>query len=186
VTRTRHLIALGLGALLAAGVLRRLGRTTFPDHDDESPAESQSPPAHAWEGPLRHIVHGAERGGVSTSALVADETTLYDNFQLGMELLRSGNPAQAAVRLERARHGAPRKASVREALGRAYFQLGRLKDAEGEFRTVVEVDPTNDYAHFCLSRVLQRRGRFKQADVHLKLARAMSPDEERYRRWSEN
>jgi Flp pilus assembly protein TadD len=71
-------------------------------------------------------------------------------------------------------------------LGRAYFELGRLKEAEVEFRTVVDVDPTNDYAHFCLSRVLQRRGRFKQADLHLKLARAMSPDEERYRRWSES
>jgi Flp pilus assembly protein TadD len=109
---------------------------------------------------------------------------VYEHFQAGMELLENGNPAQAAVRLEKARSAQPGKASVREALGRAYFDLGRLHEAEREFRSVVEIDPTNDYAHYCLSRVLQRRGRFKQAEAHLKLARAMSPDERRYRRWS--
>jgi Flp pilus assembly protein TadD len=137
-----------------------------------------------WEGPLRGLVEGgAAHAGAPQQAPPLDDAAVYEHFQCGMELLQGGHPAQAAIRLEKARRGAPGKTSVREALGRAYFELGRLKDAEHEFKSVVEVDPTNDYAHFCLSRVFQRRGRFKQAEVHLKLARAMSPDDERYRRW---
>lgn len=184
-TKSRYLMGAGLAALLALAGLRRLGRNVSPLPDEEVGGEPGANPTRTWEGPLRHIAHGTEQEG-RRGALVVDETAVYDDFQQGMELLQTGNPAQAAVRLEKARRGAPRKASVREALGRAYFELGRLREAENEFRTVVDVDPTNDYAHFCLSRVLQRRGRFKQADVHLKLARAMSPDEERYRRWSES
>lgn len=155
-------------------------------------SEQAGPPAleTTWHGPLRHLVSGRPSGsevsGETVHAAHRDETAVYEHFQVGMGLLETGNPAQAAVRLERARKGAPQKTSVREALGRAYFEVGRLKDAEAEFRSVVEIDPTNDYAHFCLSRVLQRRGRFKQAEIHLKLARAMSPEEERYRRWSES
>jgi Flp pilus assembly protein TadD len=65
-------------------------------------------------------------------------------------------------------------------LGRAYFALGRLSDAEVEFRAVVELAPSNDYAHYCLARVLQRRGRFDEAAGHVKLARAMRPGDPRY------
>jgi Flp pilus assembly protein TadD len=69
---------------------------------------------------------------------------------------------------------------VHEALGRACFELGRLDDAEREFRAVIEMAPTDDYAHFCLARVLQRRGRFDEAAGHSKLARAMRPGDRRY------
>jgi Flp pilus assembly protein TadD len=97
-----------------------------------------------------------------------------------LALLASDNPAQAAVRLEKARRGVADKASVREALGRAYFALGRLDEAEVEFRAVIEMAPSNDYAHYCLARVLQRRGRFDEAAGHVKLARAMRPGDPRY------
>lgn len=105
---------------------------------------------------------------------------MYDHYTAGMALLASGNPSQSAVRLEKARRAAPDKASVREALGRAYFESGRLQESEAEFRAVIEIAPTNDYAHYCLARVLQRRGRFDEAARHVKLARAMSPGDPRY------
>jgi len=97
----------------------------------------------------------------------------YEHFSAGMELLASGNPAQAAVRLEKARAAEPGKASVREALGRAYFALGRWNEAESEFRATLCVCPTNDYAHYSLSRVLRNSGRHQEAEAHLRLARAM-------------
>lgn len=97
----------------------------------------------------------------------------YEHFSAGAALLASGNPAQAAVRLEKARIAEPEKASVREALGRAYFALSRWDEAESEFRATVRVCPTNDYAHYCLSRVLRMSGRHQEAEMHLKLARAM-------------
>jgi len=110
----------------------------------------------------------------------AEAGELYQHFQTGLELLESGNPAQAATRLEKARALSPAKTSIREALGRAYFAVGRWTEAEGEFRTVVEAAPTNDYAHYCLAKSLQRQGQHEQARVHLKLARAMRPGDHRY------
>jgi Flp pilus assembly protein TadD len=104
------------------------------------------------------------------------KNSLYEHFSAGTALLATGNPAQAAVRLEKVRAVEPGKAGVREALGRAYFALGRWKDAEDEFRAVLTVCPTNDYAHYCLSCVLRKRGRHQEAEAHLKLARAMGGD----------
>jgi len=122
----------------------------------------------------------------SAGEAVAESVTpavfpVYEHYTMGLSLLQSGNPAQAAIRLEKARSAAPGKTSIREALGRAYFELHRLPEAESEFRAVLAEAPTNDYAHFALGRVLERRGRFQEAAVHRKLARAMSPGEPRYR-----
>jgi len=124
-------------------------------------------------------------GGVRAAAGILEEQPaeageLYQHFQTGLELLESGNPAQAATRLEKARALSPAKTSIREALGRAYFAVGRWTEAEDEFRTVVEAAPTNDYAHYCLAKSLQRQGQHEQARVHLKLARAMRPGDHRY------
>lgn len=112
----------------------------------------------------------------------ADGEAAYAHFQAGTELLAGGNPAQACVRLEKARNLAPDRCSIREALGRAYFALGRLPEAEAEFRAVVERSPSDDYAHFCLSRTLRRLGRGTEAGAHLKLARALRPGDPRYAR----
>ena len=65
-------------------------------------------------------------------------TETYDLFQKGREQLRSGMPAQATVSLEKARRREPNSRSIREALGIAYFRLGRWTEAEAEFRALVE------------------------------------------------
>ncbi|GAB4242930.1 MAG: hypothetical protein Kow00129_01700 [Thermoleophilia bacterium] len=117
------------------------------------------------------------RTDVPADTSLPEEAVVYQHFQAGVELLESGNPAQAAVRLQKARRAAPGKASIREALGRAYFALGRWQAAEEEFRAVIEIAPTNDYAHFALGRSLQRQGLHEAAQPHLKLARAMRGQE---------
>jgi tetratricopeptide (TPR) repeat protein len=119
---------------------------------------------------------GDSRETARTSPPSANDGLTYEHFSAGAALLASGNPAQAAVRLEKARAAEPDKASVREALGRAYFALGRWREAESEFRVALRVCPTNDYAHYCLSQVLHKSGREQEADAHLKLARAMGND----------
>lgn len=116
----------------------------------------------------------------STFLSEVDGEAVYLHFQAGSELLDTGNPAQAAVRLEKARALAPELCSIREALGRAYFAVGRLPGAEAEFRAVIARSPSNDYAHYCLSRTLKRLGRGTEAGAHLKLARALRPDDPRY------
>lgn len=104
----------------------------------------------------------------------------YAHFRAGTELLRGGNPAQALVRLEKSRTLAPGKSSISEALGRAYYAVGRWPDAEAEFRTIIGRCPSDDYAHYCLYRILRKTGRDDEAQTHLRLARAMKPQDPRY------
>ena len=63
----------------------------------------------------------------------------YENFQEGRRRLKKGMPAQATVVLEKAKTLEPEKASIREALGIAYFRLARWQEAEAEFRAVLEL-----------------------------------------------
>ena len=105
----------------------------------------------------------------------------YNLFQLGREHLKKGMAAQATVALEKAKKREPDKASIREALGIAYFRLARWRDAEQEFRTIVEeLSPTDHYAHYALGRSLEQLGKTSEANGHYKLASSMKPGSETY------
>jgi Flp pilus assembly protein TadD len=105
----------------------------------------------------------------------------YELFQQGRRHLASGRAAQATVALEKAKRREPRKASIREALGIAYFRIQRFPEAEAEFRAVLEIAPADDYAHFALARSLDKQGRHREARPHYKLARCLRPSSEDYR-----
>ena len=106
---------------------------------------------------------------------------LYDLFQRGMDLLEAGDFNAATIPLAKARDLDPEKASIREALGRAYFHSGRFAQAAVEFRAVVEAHQVNDYAHFCLGRALSKTGETEQARHHLALASNLRPERGDYR-----
>ena len=105
----------------------------------------------------------------------------YELFQRGSELLAAGHAHQAVISLEQARDAAPGHGSVREALGRAYYGAGRTSAAEAEFAEALEIDPSNDYAHFGLGLCLARGGKRTRALGHLRLAVAMRPEVDSYR-----
>ncbi len=105
---------------------------------------------------------------------------VYEAFQEGRRRLRDGQAAQATVPLEKARRREPGKASIREALGIAYFRLARYEEAEAEFRTVLDLAPVNHYAHYALGRCLERQGKVVEANGHYKLARSLRPGEPDY------
>ena len=104
----------------------------------------------------------------------------YDLFREGQQRLRQGMIAQATVPLEKAKRLEPRKASIRETLGIAYFRLRRWREAEEEFRAVLELSPTDHYAHYALGRALEKQGRASEANGHYKLASSMEPASKRY------
>ena len=105
----------------------------------------------------------------------------YDLFREGQKRLRGGMTAQATVPLEKAKRLEPEKASIREALGIAYFRLARWEDAEREFRAIVEdLAPTDDYAHYALGRALEKQGKAAEANGHYKLASSLRPQNEHY------
>jgi Flp pilus assembly protein TadD len=104
----------------------------------------------------------------------------YDLFQQGRAHLRKGRAAQATVALEKAKRREPRKASIREALGIAYFRIQRWAEAENEFRAMLELSPADDYAHYALGRCLENQGRAAEANGHYKLASSLRPGSEQY------
>ena len=106
---------------------------------------------------------------------------VYDLFQRGTALLEAGDFNQATVPLSKAAGLEPDKTSIREALGRAYFHIGRYAAAGEEFAAVVERSPVNDFAHFCLGRALAKMGRREEARRHLTLAARLRPDRADYR-----
>jgi Flp pilus assembly protein TadD len=104
----------------------------------------------------------------------------YNLFQQGRDHLKRGMAAQATVALEKAKRLEPDKASIREALGIAYFRIKRWDEAEREFRAVLELSPTDDYAHYALGRCLEKLGRDREANGHYKLASSLNPESKRY------
>src|SRR5438105_6968123 len=104
----------------------------------------------------------------------------YDLFREGQERLRRGMTAQATVPLEKAKRLEPEKASIREALGIAYFRIRAWQEAEAEFRALLELSPTDHYAHYALGRTLDKQGREAEANGHYKLASSMEPGSRRY------
>lgn len=110
-----------------------------------------------------------------------DAESAYDLLRRGQALLASRHHAQAAIVLERADRLEPSKASILEALGRAYFNSNQPERARATFERMLEIDPSAHYAHFALGQSLKRLGRRDEAGTHLRLAVALSPKTELYR-----
>jgi Flp pilus assembly protein TadD len=106
---------------------------------------------------------------------------LYSLYRKGVELLEDGSFGEATVPLAEVARQEPEKASVREALGRAYFRNRQFEEAATEFEAVVDRQPVNDFAHFCLGRALTLTGQRDRARHHLALASNLRPDRRDYR-----
>jgi len=120
-----------------------------------------------------------EEGPIEADAGAYDA---YELFRRGSELLAGRHAHQAVLVLERARVLQPDKGSVCEALGRAYYATGRLSSAGAQFGRALELDPSNDYAHFGLALCLARTGERRRALGHLRLALVMRPGARAYQR----
>lgn len=105
----------------------------------------------------------------------------YALFRRGTALIEGRHWQQAVVSLEGAKRLEPDKPSIAEALGRAYFRTGRYRQAAREFELIVEHQPDNDYAHFCLGRSLALLGDRIGASRHIALAVGMRPGRRDYR-----
>ena len=108
--------------------------------------------------------------------------TTYDLYRKGRDHLAAGMNAQATVPLEKAKKREPAKASIREALGIAYFRIRRFAEAEAEFREILELQPVDHYAHFALGRCLEKQGRPNEAAGHYRLASFFRPQSQDYKR----
>jgi tetratricopeptide (TPR) repeat protein len=105
----------------------------------------------------------------------------YELLRRGQSLLDGRHHAQAAIVLARADRAEPGKASILEALGRAYFNSGQHEPARATFERLLELDPSEHYAQYALGQSLKRLGRPDEAGTHLRLAVALSPGTRLYR-----
>ena len=127
--------------------------------------------------PRPHDDRSADRGAADRERLPADDhESAYELLQRGQDLLLQRHFAQAATVLERADRAEPGKASILEALGRAYYNSGQHERSRETFSKLLELDPSAHYAHFALGQSLKQLGRREEARTHLKLAVALSPD----------
>ena len=110
-----------------------------------------------------------------------EHESAYELLQRGQALLERRHYAQAAIVLERADRLEPRKGSILEALGRAYFNSGQAEPARATFEALLDVEPASHYGHYALGQSLKRLGRRSEAGTHLRLAVALSPETPLYR-----
>ena len=87
---------------------------------------------------------GSRPAAGGPTAETADGERAYDLFQTGARFLAERHPGQAVMYLERAVLLAPDKTSVREALGRSYYALGRFDSAAETFAEIVRRAPAKD------------------------------------------
>lgn len=111
-----------------------------------------------------------------------DRESAYELFRRGSQLLAQHHPGAAAVLLERCLALEPGKASILEALGRAYFNQGDATRAAASFQEIVDGNPLADYAHFGLGLSQARLGERGQAGRHLRMAVFLQPDNPDYQR----
>jgi tetratricopeptide (TPR) repeat protein len=104
-----------------------------------------------------------------------DRESAYELLQRGHLLLGQRHFAAAAIVLERADRDEPGKASILEALGRAYSNSGQHDRSRETFERLLDIDPSAHYAHFALGQSLKQLGRRDEAWTHLRLAVALSP-----------
>jgi Tfp pilus assembly protein PilF len=111
-----------------------------------------------------------------------ERESAYDLFQRGSQLLADHHPGAAAVLLERCLAMEPGKASILEALARAYFDQGAHAEAAERFQAIIDADPLAHYAHFGLGLSMARLGNLAAGRRHLRMAVFLKPEIEDYQR----
>ena len=106
----------------------------------------------------------------------------YELFRRGSSLLARRHPGAAAIVLERCLVLEPGKASIIEALGRAYYDLGDHARAAERFQAMVDANPLADYAHFGLGLSRLRLGDAAAGRRHLHMAVFLKPENDDYQR----
>ena len=112
------------------------------------------------------------------------DMTMSDAYRLyrqGLDALAAGRADEAIAPLERAKGLEPESNSIHEALGKTYLKLGFLDRAIVEFQVIVDRDPVDAYAHYCLGRAHDKLGNAHEARHHYRLATWFDPERRIYR-----
>ncbi len=109
-------------------------------------------------------------------------TKAYYHFKIGKELSGKKDFLKAIMHLEKAKDIEPNKGSIRESLARAYYNCGFYSSAKKHFKKAVDIDVTNDFAHYGLSLCFVKEGNIDKARGHIRIALSMKPKSKIYKK----
>ena len=107
-------------------------------------------------------------------AVTGDNSVAQNN--LGVALIKRGQPDEAVTHLQEATRIAPNFADAYNNLGTALAMQGRLDDAIARFQESLRLQPDYAQAHNDLGAALGRQGRLDEAIAHLQEAVRLAPD----------
>jgi len=99
-----------------------------------------------------------------------------ERYRSAARLLSAGDPHSSLQVLQPLLDTEQDNRAVLLMAARAAFDSAQLARAEELFGRIVELDPSDHYAHAGLGRTLQRRHRHREAIPHLRIASALSPE----------
>ena len=105
---------------------------------------------------------------------VEDDPVIH--FLAGLALLELERPAEARTELERAVELDPEDAEFRARLALASFRCCRFDEAERQAQLAVEADAKLPESHWVQALVLERRGRWEDADRGFARAAELDPE----------
>ena len=106
----------------------------------------------------------------------------YSLFMKAKQLMEKNDFLNASIMLEEAKEYEPEKGSIREALGICYYNMGFYKSSRDQFDKAIEIDASNDFAHYGMGLCLIKEKKLNRALGYLKIASFMRPDSELYRK----
>jgi tetratricopeptide (TPR) repeat protein len=105
----------------------------------------------------------------------------YDLFIKAKKHMNKNDFLNASILLEEASQYEPEKGSIREALGICYYNMGFYDSSLGHFDKAIEIDATNDFAHYGMGLCLIKENKLNRALGYFKIASFMRPNSEIYR-----
>ncbi|MEU6769579.1 tetratricopeptide repeat protein [Streptomyces sp. NPDC046853] len=105
-----------------------------------------------------------------------DHGTAAERWERAQQFFDAKEYATAARILDPLADEVPEQVAPRLLLARAYYHSAQLRRAEAELRTVIALNPVEQYARLLLGRTLERQGRDTDAAPHLRMAAALSGD----------
>jgi tetratricopeptide (TPR) repeat protein len=106
----------------------------------------------------------------------------YNLFTKAKKYMRKKDFLNASILLEDVKNSEPEKGSIREALGICYFNMGFYGSSRSHFDKAIEIDASNDFAHYGMGLCLIKENKINNALGYLKIASFMRPDSEIYRK----
>ena len=106
----------------------------------------------------------------------ARESRADSLIDLGNELAREGNHAEAARSFRQAVDVDPDRAMAHQGLGAALVELGRAEEAIGHHREALRLGPGRGETHFDLGMALVLSGQIDEGEDHFREAVRLSPE----------